>query len=665
MHEFDLIIIGGGPSSAGLLRGILIHMKEHDINLHIAVIERGGYANEDLSTLSFLQALDVHHESTAPLRDWFAAAHYSSTNKTVLHASLPQTHLHNRIVDVPTGKGWGGSTNIHAGLFVPPPAADFDSWPRHWKRRMMSSVEHVVNAFQKQGAVETTPCRNNEAEIQEVKIEPVTTSSIQTNRVGYYSVLVKPLLDESPWMRECIAFLSGMEVERILIGSAHNENVNTSCTGSTSCARAWGVECLATTNTSSSGNNSKRADIQRRVVLKAKSQIILCAGAIGSPSLLLASGIGHEHDLKAANITPWYKDSSFEHTHFKMSDRHSHLAVGRNLRDHILVPRIFLKNRKEDENDMSSNSIRGTWTVQLPMQHDDDEFCAKYQIQLADGIAVEKMIPHFGAGPIRRGWSVPCFGYEVPSVWVSIAFYSLRRVLHFILCHTPGLLNWLYFHFASINVCLMNPKSVGHVRLVRRYTEGMTSNKTPCRLSDFEVAIDPGYLSNSHDRVALLSGWEAAATLKDQCGDMAEVLPGYCFVILFKIYNILSWALGWMRMLLFLGNTRNVISSTQLNSSFPSWFDTYIAEFAVPYYHWFGTCAMGPVPSSISINDDNDANHTNNEHVVDEFLRLRGISGLCVCDASVFPCITVPTALTCAALGHASAEFILAEMLDA
>jgi choline dehydrogenase-like flavoprotein len=74
---------------------------------------------------------------------------------------------------------------------------------------------------------------------------------------------------------------------------------------------------------------------------------------------------------------------------------------------------------------------------------------------------------------------------------------------------------------------------------------------------------------------------------------------------------------------------------------------------------------MGPVQSSICINDDNDANHTDDEHVVDEFLRLRGISGLCVCDASVFPCITVPTALTCAALGHASAEFILAEMLDA
>lgn len=659
--EYDIIIIGGGPSSAGLLHGILIHLKGKDVKLRIAVIERGGYAN-DSPTSSFSQATDGHNDHTVSLRDWFAVAHYSSTNNesevhyasrpTVLHASVPQTHLHNRIVDVPTGKGWGGSTNIHAGLLVPPPATDFESWPGGWKRRMISSVDYVMDAFEKQGAVEITPCQIN-AEINGAKIESVRTSSIQRSRVGYYSVLVQPLLEESPRLRECLTFLSGMEAERILVGSARNENEN-KCTGS-SCARAWGVECLFTPSASNE-NNSQQADIQRRVILKAKSKIILCAGAIGSPSLLLASGIGHEQDLRDANITPWYKDPSCNH--LKLNSKYKHLAVGRKLRDHILVPRIFLKNRRDDENDMSCNSIRGMWTVQLPMQHDNDIF-GKYQMQLADGIAVDKMLSHFGAGAIRRGWKVPCLGHEVPSAWISTAFYSLRTALHFIVCHTPGLLNWVCAHFASINVCLMNPKSVGQVRLVRRSNEESTSNQSPRRLSDFEIVIDPGYLSNSHDKISLWRGWEAAASLKDQCGDMVEILPGYCFAILFKMHNIISWFLDWMKMLLLLRSnvTKNDIPSKQSNSSMPSWFGTYIAEFAVPYYHWFGTCAMK------SIDDDSNC-LTDNQHVVDEFLCVRGISNLCVCDASVFPCITVPSALTCAALGYASAEFILAEILD-
>jgi choline dehydrogenase-like flavoprotein len=48
-------------------------------------------------------------------------------------------------------------------------------------------------------------------------------------------------------------------------------------------------------------------------------------------------------------------------------------------------------------------------------------------------------------------------------------------------------------------------------------------------------------------------------------------------------------------------------------------------------------------------------NEIGDDFVVDRFLRVRGISGLCVCDASVFPrCVTVPTALTCDAMGFAS-----------
>jgi choline dehydrogenase-like flavoprotein len=55
-------------------------------------------------------------------------------------------------------------------------------------------------------------------------------------------------------------------------------------------------------------------------------------------------------------------------------------------------------------------------------------------------------------------------------------------------------------------------------------------------------------------------------------------------------------------------------------------------------------------------------NEIRDDFVVDEFLRVRGISGLHVCDASVFPqCVTVPTALTCTAMGFVSSEFVFCD----
>jgi choline dehydrogenase-like flavoprotein len=198
----------------------------------------------------------------------------------------------------------------------------------------------------------------------------------------------------------------------------------------------------------------------------------------------------------------------------------------------------------------------------------------------------------------------------------------------------------------------MNPKSVGKVSLLPRRNDDEESrhdsNSSTVRLSQFEVVIDPGYLSNPWDVSALWKGWEASTALKNSSyEECTEILPGFLFAFAFKIANIVSLMLSWTHLFLF-GNKRKPDIQRAAPSA-PAWFCRYAAEFANPYYHWFGTCAMGSVKTK---QDDYD-------FVVDEFLCVRGVSALRVCDSSVFPdCVSVPTALTCAALGFASSEFI-------
>ncbi len=67
------------------------------------------------------------------------------------------------------------------------------------------------------------------------------------------------------------------------------------------------------------------ADGAASEVVRAEREVILAAGAIGSPQLLLLSGIGETEELRAAGVAP----------------RHELPGVGRNLQDHPFVTLIW------------------------------------------------------------------------------------------------------------------------------------------------------------------------------------------------------------------------------------------------------------------------------------------------------------------------------------
>jgi choline dehydrogenase len=73
--------------------------------------------------------------------------------------------------------------------------------------------------------------------------------------------------------------------------------------------------------------------------------------------------------------------------------------------------------------------------------------------------------------------------------------------------------------------------------------------------------------------------------------------------------------------------------------------ERYARAFVAPWYHASGTCRMGPASQADS--------------VVDDRLRVHGVDGLRVVDASVMPKIVrAPTNLTVMAIAEHAAEII-------
>lgn len=80
-----------------------------------------------------------------------------------------------------------------------------------------------------------------------------------------------------------------------------------------------------------------------KLIVNAKKEIIVSAGAISSPQLLMLSGIGPEKHLKKLNI-PVKRN----------------LAVGKNLQDHLIVPMFFGFHRSKSVSLISENLLENT-----------------------------------------------------------------------------------------------------------------------------------------------------------------------------------------------------------------------------------------------------------------------------------------------------------------
>ena len=292
---YDYIVVGAG--SAGCV--VAARLSENP-DAKVLLLEAGGQ--------------DSHPDVQAPAK-WptLFETEFSWGYKTA-----PLRHCNNRVDHMPRGKLLGGCHSVNANVWVRGPRNDFDSWAYQgcagwgWEQtlRLFKKIEDwqgpaselrgvggplyiappvdphpVAAAFVESGRAVGLPVieDNNGPELEGTSFFNLTIKNGKRNSVA--SAYLRPAMQ-----RPNLTVVTHAETDRLVLEGT----------------RCKGVEY--------------RHDGQVKTA-RADREVILCAGVIGSPRVLMLSGIGSEEDLKSLGID------------VVVSLR----GVGQNLQDHPLV----------------------------------------------------------------------------------------------------------------------------------------------------------------------------------------------------------------------------------------------------------------------------------------------------------------------------------------
>jgi choline dehydrogenase len=291
------------------------------------------------------------------------------------------------------------------------------------------------------------------------------------------------------------------------------------------------------------------------IQLRCRGEVLLSAGAIGSPQILQLSGIGDGRRLQAAGIAP----------------RHELAGVGANLQDHLQVRAVFAVDGTRTLNTLSA-TLFGKARI-----------AAEYLLARSGpmSMAPSQLGAFTRSDPARR-W--PNLQFHVQ----PLSLEAFGEPLH-------------AFEAFTASVCNLNPESRGEVHV---------TSADPAQAP----RIAPSYLATEGDRRVAAESLRVTRRIVAQPA-LAPFRP------------------------------REVKPGAQFQT------DDELARLAgdigTTIFHPVGTCRMGR---------DGDA-----AAVLDARLRVRGVSGLRVVDASVMPDITSgntnsPTLM----IAERAAEWVLA-----
>lgn len=484
---FDYVIVGAGAAGS-----VVASRLTEDPQMKVLVLEAGGPDDDPR-----IARPSSYRELPGSDLDW-------------KYSTEEEPHLGGRRVPWPRGKVWGGSGAISAMIYVRGPARDFDRWRElgnpgwgyadvlPWFRKAQSqergpSVQHGTGGPQNVADPKWVPPLSLafvEA-AREIGLRRSEDFNVESPEgVGLYQLnqkngerhsaaaaYLRPAL-----VRPNLTVVSRALVTRVVVREG----------------RAVGVTYV-------------RDGIVREAL--ASREVVLCAGTIGSPQLLMLSGIGPAEHLGSLGV-PVVRDLP---------------GVGGNLQDH---PRVAL-----------------TWESKKPLGLTPPEQAAAAREYARDRTGPLSS-PGVGAGAFVR-----TIAEEAPDVQIIPTGNPVAGTF-------------------SLHVALMGPSSRGSIRLRSRDPEA-------------PPVIRANYLSDKRDLDALVRGLAVARRIAD-----AGALAAY----------------------------RGRELSPDAGSGEEA-LQRFVRENATTFFHPVGTCRMGNDPLA----------------VVDDQLRVRGVAGLRVVDASVMP----------------------------
>jgi choline dehydrogenase-like flavoprotein len=316
VDEFDFIVVGGGSAGA-----VVASRLSEDAACKVALIEAGDRPPEISALPIALAAMQLN-----PATDWMFTA---DPGKAGLG-------LNGRRVPVPRGKMLGGSSGINYMIYVRGNPGDFDAWAKGGATGW--SYTEVLPYFKKSEGLAPSPdividegAHNTEGPLGVSVREPILPAARQfieaavaagigngdyngrdrnapngvasltqfTTRNGRRSSTYEAFLAGRPEQRPNLTIFTGAQATRVLF---EDESTRTIATG---------VEY--------------RTASGEIAAVQAMKEVILSAGAIGSPHLLLLSGVGPRQELEAAGVA-----CLVDAPH-----------VGKHLQDHAMCPLIY------------------------------------------------------------------------------------------------------------------------------------------------------------------------------------------------------------------------------------------------------------------------------------------------------------------------------------
>ena len=528
MKQFDYIVIGGGSGGCAVAGRL-----SEDPGISVCLLETGKSDDQFLIKVPFCTALML----PTPINNW-------------AFETISQPGLNGRRGYQPRGKALGGSSSINAMVYNRGHPWDYDHWAAlgnggwSWREVLpyFKKSEHNEDFHDEhhgQGGPLNVAHLRSMNPFQEIYLEAARQAGFKLTRdfngadqegIGIHQVTQKngerwnaarAYLTPHLASRPNLTVITQARARRILFAGR----------------RASGVEFL------------KGGEIH---AFQARREVILSAGALQSPQLLMLSGVGTGDELRK----------------FGIPVIHDLPGVGKNLQDHP----DYIFNYRAKSLDLLGISPGGAMRLMKDI--------GRYR---KDRTGMMTSNGAEGGGFLRRFPDSPAPEFQLHFVVGIIDSHA--RKLHL-------------GHGYSCHVCLLRPKSVGTVSL---------ASADPVAVPD----IDPRFFDHPDDLEAMVDGFKLTRKIMDA--------PALASIRSSEVY------------------TAGIHSDDEIREELKNRSDTI--------YHPVGTCKMGIDAMA----------------VVDPQLRVHGLAGLRVVDASIMPTLiggntNAPTMM----IGEKAAEMIRA-----